>query len=133
MPRQPEFEMQRAIYMWLSVSMPELPVQGSAAGAYLAGTRRQRAKQAAAMKAKGVSAGYPDLMVHYPGGSGEHGLGIELKVGSNAQTQAQLLWEAKLKAAGYAYVVAKSVEEAKRLVREYLHGGSSSERPIKIE
>ena len=132
-PRQMEFHMQRELFLWFNVEHPEMPVQGSAAGAFFAGDNKQRAMQAAAMKAKGVTAGYPDLMVHYPGGDGEHGLGIELKYGTNKQQPAQELWEAKLKAVGYAYGLVYSVEEAQLALKDYLSGGRSQAHAILLE
>lgn len=119
-PVQHEFELQRDLVRWLSAEYPDLPVQGSAVGALLYGDKKQRARQSAVLKSKGVSNGYPDVMIHAGGGHGKHGLGIELKCGNNKQSPAQKDWERKLKLNEYEYIVVWTLEDAKDQIEKYL-------------
>jgi hypothetical protein len=83
------------------------------------------------MKAKGSKAGVPDCMIFQPfrtygpvdGFPGEtwqtvHGLALELKVGKNKPTPAQLEWADKLRACGWRVEVCRSMDEVLAVLRE---------------
>ena len=79
------------------------------------------------MKAKGSKAGVPDCIITtpprmgnpYPGPIGYHnGLALELKVGKNKQTPAQLEWADKLRACGWRVEVCRSIDEVMAVMKE---------------
>ena len=71
------------------------------------------------LKAMGVRAGYPDLLLDVPRG-GYHGLRIELKAGKGRTSDAQTEWIAFLRAAGYAVHVCYGWPAAAIVILEYL-------------
>jgi len=77
---------------------------------------------AAKLKAEGVRAGVPDLMLPVAR-QGYHGLFVELKCGPNKPSEAQQDWLRNLRSEGYlCHVVWDSVDEAMGLIEEYLEG-----------
>ena len=77
---------------------------------------------AAKLKAEGVRAGVPDLMLPVAR-RGYHGAFLELKVSPNKPTEQQLAWIRNLRAEGYlCHVVWDSVDEAMGLIEWYLEG-----------
>ena len=83
------------------------------------------------MKAKGMKAGIPDCMILQPfrkygdvdGFSGQawqtvNGLALELKVGKNKPTSAQLEWAGKLRACSWRVEVCRSMDEVLAVLRE---------------
>lgn len=76
-------------------------------------------RTAAKLKAEGVKAGVPDLMLPYPAG-GYHGLFIEMKFGSNKPTKKQKAWLAGLSKAGYQVAVCWGWDEARLVIESYL-------------
>ena len=83
------------------------------------------------MKAKGMKAGIPDCMILQPfrkygdvdGFSGQawqtvNGLALELKVGKNKPTPAQLEWADKLRACSWRVEVCRSMDEVLAVLRE---------------
>jgi len=74
---------------------------------------------AAKMKAEGVKAGVPDILLACPR-DGFHGLFIEMKAGKNRTTKNQNEWIQRLLGAGYLAVVCYSFEEAKKEIMDYL-------------
>jgi hypothetical protein len=80
---------------------------------------KRSAATAARLKAEGVKAGVPDLLLAVPM-SGRHGLWIEMKAltGSARKTQREI--HAALREQGYSVGVAKGYEEAKALILTYL-------------
>ena len=73
------------------------------------------------LKAEGVKAGVPDIMLPWPA-QHYHGLFIEIKVGENKATAEQLYWLAWLNDAGYQAKIAYGWKEAKIIIEEYLLG-----------
>lgn len=91
---------------------------------------------AQAMKAEGAERGVPDQFLAYPAG-GHAGLFLEAKIDARVPdpdrpgktrrrrtrpTAEQQAWHARLRAAGYAVAIWRSVEEAQALVATYLGG-----------
>lgn len=76
-------------------------------------------KEAANMKAAGVVAGVADLILLIP--NDRYGsLCIELKHGSNKQTDQQREWQASTEEHGNLYVVVCELEEFINIVKQYL-------------
>lgn len=77
---------------------------------------------AAMLKAEGVKAGYPDILLDVARGRW-HGLRIELKRAdrSNHATPAQEEWIARLRAHGYRAIVTYGFEEARTAIMDYLN------------
>jgi hypothetical protein len=73
-----------------------------------AGTEKQRAAEWQRLKAKGVKAGLPDLMVWLPG---RHFTAIELKAGRNTTSDMQDAFCDAITHLGHKYVVCRSIYE----------------------
>lgn len=82
------------------------------------------------MKAKGMKAGVPDCLIFDPecmlsvskrNGFGDRlcGLALELKVGRNKPTPAQLDWQYKLGKAGWRVEVCRSLDEVIAVLRDF--------------
>jgi hypothetical protein len=84
---------------------------------------RRDAVTGARLKAEGVKAGVPDLLLPWPAG-GWHGLFIELKAPGGRVTVAQKRWIEWLRAAGYRAEVCYGWEEAAKVMMEYLEAQS---------
>ncbi len=82
------------------------------------GGKRNKAT-AARLKAAGVKAGVPDVVLPTPKGI-YHGLYIEMKSGDNKPTAKQKEWLEYLKSAGYKTAVCYSYEEAIDVILAYL-------------
>lgn len=82
---------------------------------------KRNPKEAAFMKAAGVKAGVPDLMMPIPSGK-YHGLFIEMKYGKNKPTAEQLSWHALLRRNGYAVAVCYGGDAAVKTITDYLKG-----------
>ena len=76
---------------------------------------------AAMLKAEGVKAGYPDILLDVARGP-YHGLRIELKRAdrSNRATDAQRDWLARLAFEGYQVAVCYGAQEAIKVITDYL-------------
>lgn len=83
----------------------------------------QRTKsQGGKLKAEGVRAGIPDLMVAVAR-HGYHGLFLELKISPNKPSQSQLDWIRKLNDQGYfCFVAWNSVQKAIEALEWYIGG-----------
>lgn len=123
---QPEGELQKSIVRYTLEKHPAWPLIASLNGVFLGPDRKKNAQQMAAMRAKGVASGYPDLFLHLRGGRGEIGLAIELKAGSNTLTPAQCAWRDKLTHHGCAYQVVRSLAEYTTALDHYTSGTSLS-------
>lgn len=73
------------------------------------------------MKAEGVRAGVPDLMLSVAR-NGYHGLFVEMKIKPNRISQEQNAWLAALSEQGYATSVCWSWDEAREVIEAYLGG-----------
>lgn len=88
---------------------------------------------AAKLKAEGVTPGVADLLLLVPKftrhyiTSGDayvgvtiHGLAMEMKTKKGSQSPAQKEWQKKVEAAGYRYVIVRSVEQFIKEINDYL-------------
>lgn len=76
-------------------------------------------RTAAMLKASGVKAGVPDLLLPVPRGN-YHGLWIELKHGKNKASELQKQWLADLKEQGYKTAIAVGFDEAVEVLQDYM-------------
>lgn len=79
-------------------------------------------REATALKRQGVKAGVSDICLPLARGK-YHGLYIELKVGKNKPSEAQLHWLQLMQNNGYGVAVCYGGFEAKRLIEKYLKLG----------
>lgn len=70
-------------------------------------------------KAEGAVPGVPDLLFFMPS-DGFAGMGIELKTPSGRQSQPQRDFQQMFQAAGYMYVVVRSLDEFKKIINDYI-------------
>jgi hypothetical protein len=105
----------------------------TANGAFLQGNAQQRAIRGMRMKQHGIKNGLPDILIFEPEGlmsvskrngfgDRKSGLAIELKVGKNKQTPAQLEWADKLRGCGWRVEVCRSLDEVLAVLRECYPG-----------
>jgi len=73
---------------------------------------------------EGLRAGVADVFLPYPS-NGLHGLWIEFKCGRNTCTAEQTAFGEYAQAAGYGWVVARSVDEAVTAVERYLESDNA--------
>lgn len=83
---------------------------------------RRNAREAAIMKAEGVLAGIPDMMLALPNGK-YGGLFIEMKAGKGRNSSAQDQMQKMLVGVGYCVVICRSFEEFQITVRNYVANG----------
>lgn len=77
------------------------------------------ASTGAIRKAMGVVKGVSDTLMFVPRGKW-HGLCVEFKSNIGRQSPAQIEWQFKVEQQGYRYEVVRSLEEFKKLIKEYL-------------
>ncbi len=114
-PSHIESEMQRSCKRWFGLQYPKL---GRLLFAVPNGGARN-SREAAIMKAEGVTAGVADMILLIP----RHGYGslcIEFKTKEGRQSDSQKLWQADAEANGNKYVVIRSVEQFVNEIRNYL-------------
>lgn len=73
----------------------------------------------AKLKEEGVVAGVADLILFLPR-QGFHALCIEMKTANGVQRQTQRVWQEKVEAQGYKYVVCRSIDDFISIVQDYL-------------
>ncbi len=119
-----EDKLQEACIKYFRYQYPDITVFSIPNG----GSRN--AIEAAKLKRTGTLAGVADLFVMYPKippscyfsitANAYCGLFIELKVGKNQQTTAQIEFMENAQKAGYDYHVCHSIDEFMQIVNEYL-------------
>lgn len=99
---------------WASGRAPELALL-----LHIPNGGHRRKGVAGQLKAAGVKAGVPDLLLPVAR-HGAHGLWIELKAGKGRASEAQQFWRAELLAQGYDAHVVTGWQAAARLLCQYL-------------
>lgn len=114
-----EHQHQTAFFAWLRLAYPQVP-----AFAIPNGGHRHKAV-AAKMKAEGVTAGVPDILI----ADGNPGLFIEMKKekGSRVSKEQKAMLE-RLQDSGYQVAVCYGFDEAKQAVETYLEGNREFSR-----
>lgn len=77
------------------------------------------ASTGAIRRSMGVVKGVSDTILFLARGK-YHALCVEFKTDIGRQSDAQRLWQSKVEAQGYRYEVVRSLEEFKKLIKEYL-------------
>ena len=77
------------------------------------------ASTGAIRRAVGVTKGVSDTILLIARGKW-NALCVEFKTDIGRQSDAQILWQSKVEAQGYRYEVVRSLEEFKKLIKEYL-------------
>lgn len=108
--KQSEDSLQKAVARWLDYSkyLWFHPANGGS----------RNIIEATKLKAMGVKAGVPDIVICQPSGL-FHALFIELKAGNNKPTSTQIAWHGKLRQKGYYVAVCYSFDEVKLTVENY--------------
>lgn len=88
-------------------------------GAHLAGTKMQRQRKMAVMKAEGLKVGTPDLFLAIPVGK-KGGLWIEMKSEKGKPSDNQIMMIDRLQKVRYECVIAYGWVEAKEAIEKYL-------------
>lgn len=117
-----EHDLQRDLFAWIDSMIPVCPALANAFAVPNGGHRHTAV--AAKLKAEGVRAGVPDVILLHPSADGcYHGMAIELKVGRNRVTPSQIKWLARLQSVGYyTAVIHDDWQLAAREIAVYLGG-----------
>lgn len=114
-PRHEESYIQRDCLRWFRLQYPERALLLFAVPN--GGSRNKR--EAAIMKAEGVTAGVADMILLQPS-SGYASLCIEFKTATGRQQETQKRWQAEAEKAGNKYIVVRSLEDFMEQIRTYL-------------
>lgn len=121
--------MQMAVVSWWSgacagFGVPEILLWHTPNGSVYAGTKEDRERIGAMMKRQGVRDGVPDIFVAVPMlqliSKGAAGLFVEMKTPEGVLSKAQKIMLPELERQGFRTAVCRTVEEAQRVIREYL-------------
>ena len=112
-----EHSEQVALFEWAAWVEPKLPALRLMFAIPNGGKRDPRT--GAMLKAEGVRAGVPDILLAYPIGA-YAGCFVELKVGKNTISDSQEQWIDRLRAAGYFVDIAWGWQSAARVIADYL-------------
>ena len=88
---------------------------------------RRSAYTGANLKRMGMRPGFPDLFIPVAR-MGYHGLFVEMKVGKNKPTRAQIEWLRRLDAEGYAVCVRYGADEAIGSIEFYMGGDNDRKK-----
>ena len=134
--RSPEYDLYKAIAIYLSLQYPNVMYHFDPTGLSLTKT------QAGKLKAIQHSSGYPDLFIMEPRGP-YHGLFIEIKpegtrifknnglIFVNEHIQQQSEFMIKLHKSGYYAVFACGFDDAKKTIDDYLRPGTWKDTNVK--
>lgn len=116
---------QQALFCWANQNKEQHPCLEDMFAIPNGGYRYEG--EAARLKAEGVKAGMPDIMLPAARWSGNfldlyHGLFIEMKVNANKPSKEQEYRIQRLQAAGYCCIVVYSWSEAASKILQYLKG-----------
>lgn len=122
--REPEHDLQSMVVQWWRLTHHKLGVPERLLFAIPNGGLRNRVV-AAKLKAEGVRAGVPDMMLAVPRGAA-HGLFIEHKAGKRKPSDEQEGVISDLVAQGYSVAVSHSYDETVKLISSYLSQGENA-------
>lgn len=110
-----EHQIQKAVFQWLRAAHPKVIAYA------IPNAARRSAAQAAYLKAEGLRAGMPDIVIAMPRG-GFHGMYLELKTQTGRVSDSQRDTLEALAEMQYACAIARSVDEAIEFISTYLEG-----------
>ena len=114
-----EHDNQVAVFKWAALNITKYPELALLYAVPNAAKRNPR--QGAWMKAEGLKAGVPDIVL--PVARGEyHSLYIELKVKGGRVTELQEIWQARLLKHGNLAIICFGWQEAVEAIEGYLRG-----------
>jgi len=121
-----EHQLQKQCVKWFYLAYPKLSNLFFAVpnGAVLAGDRTQRIKQWNRLKSEGATKGVSDLILLVSSGD-LSGLCIEMKTTSKSskQSKEQKQFETAVIAQGFGYVMPRTFDEFRTVVKSYLETG----------
>jgi len=112
-----EDKIQIAAVRWFKLHYPEIVIHHSPNGGY-----RTKA-EAGIFKAMGTMAGFADLIILKPT-MNYNAFFIEFKSEKGRQTQSQKDFQSKCEEYGYKYAICRSVEDFRKIVKNYLIWGT---------
>lgn len=114
--KQPEARIQASAVQWIWNTYPEtrgnfihIPNEGN----------RSSQMDGAVRKSLGLVAGAPDTFLFLAKG-GYHGLAVEFKTPTGAQSEAQKNFQKRLEKNGYRYEICRSLDQFKEIINDYL-------------
>jgi hypothetical protein len=107
--RRPEEQLQRSVVQLLQVYAN----RGLLAYCHVPNGGARSKAEAGVLKATGVRAGVPDLLIW----TRSSGFGIELKAGTGKLSPAQAAWHATVTSLGHRVYVCRSVDDVERCLR----------------
>lgn len=110
-----EHQIQVSVFHWLRAVHPRVIAYA------VPNAARRSMAQAAWLKAEGMRAGIPDIVIAAPRG-GFHGFYLELKTRTGKLSDSQRGMLLDLASEGYACGLARSVDDAIELINTYLEG-----------
>ncbi len=114
MPKQEEYEIQKAFTKYIQYKYPCLRFCGSSGG------MRTTLNQAVKNKLAGYSKGFPDIQIPKPS-KGYNGLFIEIKKGKGGvKSPEQKAWIDYLNGQGYKALFAHGLDECIEILEDYL-------------
>jgi hypothetical protein len=117
--RYAEHEAQKAVCLWWKCQHKALGVRAENLLYAVPNGQKRTARQGAWLKAEGLRAGCPDLILDVPRGP-YHGMRIEMKSAAGTAGPLQKQWQLDLIAQGYHAVICKGWEAATRAISDYL-------------
>jgi hypothetical protein len=108
--RRPEEQLQRSVVDLLQI----YENRGLLAFCHVGNGEWRHKATGGRLKAMGVRAGVPDLLVWADGG---RGFGVELKAGAGKLSPAQTFWHATLETLGHRVYVVRSLDEMEAVLR----------------
>lgn len=118
MPKTSEHQHQVALFEWAAMMENQWPELKMMAAVPNGGARHKAV--AGKLKAEGVKAGYPDILLDVAR-KPYHGLRIEMKAEKGRLSEAQKVWLANLRSRGYCAEVCFGWEAARRTIEKYLN------------
>lgn len=117
--RYNESKAQQAVITWWRMQHKVLGVRAENLLYAVPNAGRRDPISGAKLKAEGMRAGVPDLILDVPRGP-YHGMRIEMKTASGRVQENQKQWQLDLIGQGYHAVICRGWEEATRAISQYL-------------
>lgn len=117
--RYAEHEAQKAVILWWKCQHKSFGVRAENLLYAVPNGAKRSPRQGAWLKAEGLRAGCPDLILDVPRGP-YHGMRIEMKSAAGKADTLQKQWQLDLIAQGYHAVICKGWEAATTAITAYL-------------